>query len=129
MNKRIQLFDIAANLTDDQFSGKYHHKQHHPTDIDDVIKRAENVGCQHLLIASGCLGDIKHAIQLCAQSPHFYTTAGIHPCRANEPTKNPQQYWDQLKTQRDIAFKNNKLIAIGECGLDYDRLEWSSKQE
>lgn len=92
MIQKLKLFDIAANLTDDQFQGVYHHKHHHKPDVMQVIQRAEDVGCSHLLIASGHLADIEKALELCKLSPNFYTTAGIHPCRAAEPAKNPKQY-------------------------------------
>ena len=29
------------------------------------MQRATDVGCDHLLIASGCLGDLKRARELC----------------------------------------------------------------
>lgn len=71
-------------MTDDQFKGKYHGKHHHQPDIDEVRKRSNEVGCEHLLIASGNLSDLKESIKLCALSHNYYTTAGVHPCRAAE---------------------------------------------
>ena len=36
----FKFYDIAANLTDSQFSGEYYGKQHHPDDREEVINRA-----------------------------------------------------------------------------------------
>lgn len=33
MDKKFHFFDIAANLTDNQFHGEYYGKKHHETDI------------------------------------------------------------------------------------------------
>ena len=41
----FKFYDIAANLTDNQFSGQYHGKKHHPDDRQEVIKRAKDYGC------------------------------------------------------------------------------------
>lgn len=56
IKKQFPLFDIAANLTDEQFGNK-----NHPCDRDSVVKRALEVGCTHLLIAAGCLEDAAHS--------------------------------------------------------------------
>ena len=93
------------------------------------MKRASDIGCEQLLIASGCLGDLKKARELCQMSPNYYTTAGIHPCRAAELNNNFNGYMDELRDELELALKEKKLVAIGECGLDYDRLEWSTKEE
>lgn len=51
-----RFYDIAANLTDGQFTGDYG-KHHHADDRSSVIERAKQVGCHHLLIAAGNLED------------------------------------------------------------------------
>ena len=51
INKGRRFFDIAANLTDEQFGTSKHHED----DREHVVKRAREVGCSHLLIAAGCL--------------------------------------------------------------------------
>jgi TatD DNase family protein len=81
MKKTFPFFDIAANLTDEQF-GK---TNHHPCDRESVVKRAHEVGCSHLLIAAGCLEDAQHSFELCNKFPDSYCTIGVHPCRASEP--------------------------------------------
>lgn len=47
---------------------------------------------------------------------------GCHPTRCKEFAANPQQYYDKLCTA--IEENATKIVAIGECGLDYDRLHF-----
>lgn len=54
---RFKFYDIAANLTDHQFRGDYYGKKHHEDDRQEVIQRARDIGCSHLLIAAGNLED------------------------------------------------------------------------
>lgn len=54
---------------------------------------------------------------------------GVHPCRVNEVEKNGRtqdEYYSQMDEM--ITKLGDKCTAIGECGLDYDRLEWSTKE-
>lgn len=57
MQSTYKFYDIAANLTDDQFSGKYYDKTNHEDDRHEVILRAKQYGCEHLLIAAGNIED------------------------------------------------------------------------
>lgn len=52
---------------------------------------------------------------------------GCHPTRCSEFDEiNSSSYLHLLE---DIASKNlNKVVAIGECGLDYDRLQFCPKE-
>lgn len=51
---------------------------------------------------------------------------GCHPTRCNEFVENPETYLNGL---RDLITKHrDKVVAIGECGLDYDRLHFSGKE-
>ena len=47
---KLPFFDIAANLADKSFSGYYYDKKTHDSDVDAVIERAQNEGCDRLLI-------------------------------------------------------------------------------
>ena len=136
----IQLFDIAANLSDERFKGEYYGKKCHEPDFDKVIERANMFGVKKFLLAAGYIEDAKTSYEMSLKSEHFYSTVGIHPCRATEPYKQLEP--TASKEQREVALKSyfreiesileksqpGKFIAIGECGLDYDRLEYSDKE-
>lgn len=47
---------------------------------------------------------------------------GCHPTRCNEFEPDSEKYFSQLCTA--IEENRNKIVAIGECGLDYDRLQF-----
>jgi len=81
--KNYKLFDIAANLCDEKFQGVYNGKKYHEDDTDEVIERAKEYGVQKMLFASGSIEDLLLSFKLTQKSEDFYTTIGIHPCRAS----------------------------------------------
>ncbi|XP_051912754.1 deoxyribonuclease TATDN1-like [Hippocampus zosterae] len=101
----FRFFDVAANLTDPTFEGIYHGKRKHPADRQQVIDRAQAVGCDKFLVAAGNLPNFVSAKAMYQPGMYFTIEAEIKSCPAKQ------------------------LVAIGECGLDYDRLEHSSKEQ
>lgn len=130
LTQKIRLFDIAANLADSQFKGEYFGKQYHDSDIDLVFERCQENNVDKLLIVGGYIEDTLECEPLIARSPNYWTTVGVHPCRASEVFKNGgtvQDYYTRMDEL--IARLGVSCSSIGECGLDYDRLEHSSKEE
>jgi Tat protein secretion system quality control protein TatD with DNase activity len=78
-----KLFDIAANLCDEKFQGIYNGKKYHEDDTDEVIQRAHEYGVEKMLFASGSIEDLILSFKLTQKRDDFYTTIGIHPCRAS----------------------------------------------
>lgn len=77
-----------------------------------------------MIVTGTSLTDSQSAIELCKEYRGFlYATVGCHPTRSNEFLPNPEEYLSSLialtQTNKD------QVIAIGECGLDYDRVEVS----
>ncbi|WAR24328.1 TATD1-like protein [Mya arenaria] len=97
-------------------------------DFLDVLKRASDVGVEKIMVTAGCMEDVKEATELVKSHDHLYTTIGCHPTRCSEFEKSgdPDGYMNQLL---DIAAQNKgKVVAVGEFGLDYDRLQFCPKQ-
>ena len=93
------------------------------------------------LFASGYLHDAEDSYNLSLKSEDFYATIGIHPCRANEPflslpkeatleekQKALTEYYAKMEEMIQTVEKKEKFIAIGECGLDYDRFDYADKE-
>lgn len=128
MSGMRKFIDIGANLTDPVFRGSYRGKQKHEDDFDAMISRARDVGVQKIIVTSGCLSDVKESLELCKnREDFFYTTVGCHPTRCQEFDKyGAESYFTDLQ---DLAKNNlSNIVAIGECGLDYDRLHFCPKE-
>ncbi|XXG97429.1 ribonucleotide-diphosphate reductase subunit rnr1 [Hypoxylon texense] len=76
-----RYIDIGINLADPIFRGQYHGTQRHPDDLSAVVSRAQEVGCQKLIITGSDFTSSRHALDIAKEYPGtVYTTAGIHPC-------------------------------------------------
>ena len=90
------------------------HLDHEPLfkNIDDVLKRAKQVGIEKLLTICTTLKSFERIKILVNKDEMIFGTFGIHPHEA----KND-------KITSDIIIKeiknNNKIIGIGETGLDF----------
>ncbi|UZJ52213.1 hypothetical protein CBS101457_001533 [Exobasidium rhododendri] len=124
--------DIGVNLTDDMYAGKYHGKAAHAADLASVMKRAQDAGVNKQMVTVGHLAEVNSVLDLTKCYQGLYCTAGVHPTRTSRLSENASNYIDELKAilDKDAIAKSNpggKIIAIGECGLDYDRLSFSEK--
>ncbi|HEY9050932.1 MAG TPA: TatD family hydrolase [Gammaproteobacteria bacterium] len=99
------MIDIGVNLTGSAF--------HH--DIAAVIERAAHVGVTTMVVTGTDVEHSQAALELTQQFPqNLYATAGVHPHHASECNDKTLAILEQLA-------QHEKVVAIGECGLDFNR--------
>ncbi|KAG0334569.1 TatD DNase [Podila horticola] len=126
-----KLIDIGINLTDPMFRGSYHGKQAHADDMEQVLLRAKNAGVDRMIVTAGNMEDCHSALDLVKEKDALFMTVGCHPTRCTEFESHPdgpEAYFNELKALLDNPEAKNKIVAIGECGLDYDRLHFCPKE-
>ena len=83
-------------------------------DIDDVIKRAGEVGVEYIINVGTSVDTSVKSIELTKKYANIYASVGIHP---NAASTVPADDWSRL----EALAGESKVVAIGETGLDYYR--------
>jgi TatD DNase family protein len=123
----MHFVDIGANLTDGMFYGRYNNREVHSPDLDHVLDRAHAAGVVRSIVTAGTMQQSHEALKLAQSRAELYSTVGVHPTRAREMNGRIDVVIEELA--KVIANGKGKVVAIGELGLDYDRLQFSSKAE
>ncbi|RVE44359.1 hypothetical protein evm_010980 [Chilo suppressalis] len=121
-----KFIDIGANLTDDMYQGIYHGTKKHDADLAKVLNKSWISGLDKIIITGGSLCDSKQSIELSRSDARLFSTVGCHPTRCKEFLDKSENYLDNLR--KLIAHNKDKVVAIGECGLDYERLQFCEKE-
>ncbi len=96
------MIDTHSHLFDEQFD----------IDRDECIKRAFEIGVSKIILVGFSRDTNLKALELSEKYENIYPTCGIHPSEANI------NYMDDIYYLENFII-NNKVYAIGECGLDY----------
>ncbi|XP_071443754.1 deoxyribonuclease TATDN1 [Hetaerina americana] len=125
-----KMIDIGANLTDPMFQGIYNGTKKHEGDLNAVLERAWNAGVDKIIVTGGSLEDCKAALKIAKTDEKLYSTVGVHPtrCEEFEAEGSPENHIKALQELVEEGVDLEKVIAIGECGLDYDRLKFCPKE-
>jgi len=82
--------------------------------IDDVISRASEVGVTRFISVGTNLEDSMECLMLAEKYDSIYASAGVHP---HDSKDVPKDYLDQIAS----LMKSDRMVAVGEIGLDYYR--------
>ncbi|KAM3738086.1 hypothetical protein ACB098_09G107000 [Castanea mollissima] len=123
---KVRMIDIAVNFTDGMFKGIYNGKQCHVSDIAAVLSRAWSAGVDRIIVTGGSLEESKEALAIAETDGRLFCTVGVHPTRCKEFEENgdPEKHFQALLSLAKEGIEKGKVVAIGECGLDYDRLHF-----
>lgn len=88
-------------------------------DLDEVIKRAKEGGVEKFVIPGADPKTLDKAVSIAEKYDDVYFAVGVHPYDMND--------YDKLDFEQYIHHP--KCVAVGECGLDYYRLEGSDDEK
>lgn len=97
------LTDSHCHLASRRFAGEE----------DAVVARAAAAGVGRLIVPSTDLEDGPRVLELAERHGGVYAAIGIHPC---EVMNVPEDGWQE---RVETWSRHAKVVAIGECGLDY----------
>jgi TatD DNase family protein len=108
--------DTHCHVTDSKFDA----------DRDAVIGRAQDAGVTTLVEIAESPDTWATAVALTEKYPFIYASLGIHPHHAHHA--GPGE-WPSLSRKLRELLKRPKVVAVGEFGLDYFRMENSTEQQ
>jgi len=88
-------------------------------DLDDVLNRAREGGVKRFIIPGADPKTLPRAVEIAQLYDDVYFAVGVHPYDMDE--------FESLDFQ--MYVHHEKCVAIGECGLDYFRLEGSEEEK
>jgi TatD DNase family protein len=92
------------------------------TDFDALLSRAAASGIHRLITIGTSLEGSRRAIALAERYPQVFAVVGFHPGNAAEAPED-------VITPLRVLAQHPRVVAIGECGLDYHRLPSSRMHE
>jgi len=98
------LIDSHAHIQDKAFAGE----------VEEVLERAAQAGVEYIVCVGYDLKSSQEALELARKFPQVYAVVGIHPHDAKELTS-------EASTKIYEMAKDQRVVAIGETGLDYYR--------
>lgn len=105
----MEFFDSHAHYNDEKFN----------EDMEQVIQAVYNSRVTRLVNAGYSLNSSKTALEIAKKYDWIYTISGISP---NDIPDSEQELDEQLEELENFIIENkeyNKILAIGEIGLDY----------
>lgn len=77
-------------------------------------------------MTGGSLEESKEALAIAETDGRLFCTVGVHPtrCKEFEESGDPEKHFQALLSLAKEGIEKGKVVAIGECGLDYDRLHF-----
>ena len=105
----FNIFDSHAHYDDEQFD----------PDRDSILSEIFKSGVCGIINASSDLPSCAASLLLSSKYKNVFAAVGIHPHSASSVSSDVPAQADYLKILEDLFTQNQKVVAIGEIGLDY----------
>jgi TatD DNase family protein len=103
------IIDTHVHLDDERYT----------EDFDEMMERARAAGLKGFIIPGAHPATLHRAVEISERYENVYFAVGVHPYDL--------EAIDEIDIERYV--NHPKWIAVGECGLDYFRLEGSDEEK
>jgi len=103
------IIDTHIHLDDERYKD----------DLDEVLSRAREGGVERFVIPGADVSSLQRAVSIAQEHEDVFFAVGVHPY--------DKDGFDGLDFEKYV--KHEKCVAIGECGLDYFRLEGTEEEK
>jgi len=103
------IIDTHIHLDDERYS----------EDLDEVLRRAREGGVERFIIPGAEPSTLERAVGIAEKYEDVYFAIGVHPY--------DKEAFDGVDFEKYVHHE--KCVAIGECGMDYFRLEGSDEEK
>ncbi|MCM1399305.1 MAG: TatD family hydrolase [Clostridium sp.] len=104
-----KIFETHAHFDDDAFD----------EDRNELLLSMKNNGIEKLVNIGASLASCEHTLQLMECYDFIYGAIGVHPSDVSDLENYDGGEAAAIDALRQMALANEKVVAIGEIGLDY----------
>lgn len=105
----MEFIDTHCHIHDSEFSGKF------TKSAEQMLEDALAVGVTSVICVGTSLSSSREAVAFAEKHDGVYASIAIHPHEAERLTE--KEFIADMKALFEL--KSNKIVAVGECGLDY----------
>jgi TatD DNase family protein len=121
LNTSVQLTEMPEQLPQFIDTHAHIHFSNFNGEVNRILHRANEVGIAKIVTVGVNSQDSRKAMQMAQVYENVWATVGIHPHEAGEADQ-------AIGYIRDLASQR-KVVAIGECGLDFFKSEASPAEQ
>ncbi|MCL2755710.1 MAG: TatD family hydrolase [Firmicutes bacterium] len=100
--KKVMFADSHAHLLSEMLFGR----------VDEIVSNMSTDGLDFIVEVGTDFQDSRVSLELANKYERVYCTLGVHPHYAGS-------YCDEFEKWAASVIRNPKIVAIGECGLDF----------
>lgn len=105
----MEFIDTHCHIHDSEFSGKFIKSP------EQMLKDARAAGVKSVICVGTSLSSSRQAVAFAEKNDGVYASIAIHPHEAERLSK--KEFIADMQALCELA--SDKIVAVGECGLDY----------
>lgn len=98
-------------------------------EVNSVWSRAQEVGVTRAIVIGTDINTSRDSVEIASTLEGVSASIGIHPDVVKLEHEKDQEIWQEWRDTLEELAASNKVVAIGECGLDYVELQTIGQED